>query len=548
MRYKKLLTARHALRPRQPDSIKRRVWRSRRKQPLPEISGNVLSALNRDLRSPLNDIIGMLELLLDSDLNKEQRVFARAAGDSASQLFGQLRDALEYLLIEADGEQDGKATFDLCRQLDEAILHQSDIARGRGVRLSHRYSGLAHAYVKGSTQGIRHILDHHIETALAGSWSGQLQLDIDIEPVSAEQYRLCVAARRMPETTLPSLPAPASGLRLALNQRLLAAMDGHAGTEQQPGKPDLAWIKVDFLAAPSPLNDVRTMFVTANADLLGDRLALLEAFGMRAEGHASYRTAIASMNDAIAAGDPFKLAIIEKTPQDHVSAASIRQLQVDPRYTASQVLLMTGNAIEVSSDMLAHLAANGFSGWLKTPLADHVLLSTLTQMVAKQGAAPAQPFMSNFSPEPLCADSIALFSGLRVLAADDQNLNLLVALHMLKKLGCVVDAATDGMQAVDMHKAHPYDLIFMDCHMPELNGYDASARIRSMEAAAGNVRHTPIIAITGCTLPEELAQCLEAGMDDVITKPMQIDDVRKALIRWQRASALQNKIPAADPL
>ncbi len=519
----------------------RRGLQPRRKLTPKTRQGALFASLNHDVRTPMNGIIGMLNLLLDSGLTARQKALAQAASDSASQLFALLRDALELSLAETGLAPGRSIPFDLCRQLDLAVQAQALVGRARGVTVQAHYSGSGHAIVKGEPLTIEQVLGSVIDAAMAADRYRRIDVDIDLQETATGQCCLAVRVRGAePRSGAADNAAGRQllqherGLRMALTLHLLAGLDGQANVESHPGQSDRFWFKVDFPLEASPLRALRVLFVEADADLRSDRLALLGAHGVRAEGFETANAALGALTHAAGSGDPFRIVMLDERMQGMDGEDTGRIIAGDPSYHASQLIMLSPEAAAQDGDpaSAAQLAEAGFAAWLRRPFSTPALLSTLAQLATPVAPGARRPFLTNVNgvPQP-GATAVLPFAGHRVLAVDDHDINLQVIQIMLQNLGCSVETATDGRQALALHRQQPFDLIFMDCLMPELDGYQASRAIRQAEGAA---RHTPIVALTAATLQEEQAACLAAGMDDVITKPVHAEHIRAALVRWLR--------------
>jgi CheY-like chemotaxis protein len=517
----------------------RRGLRPRREAAILSNREKLFASLNHDVRTPMNGVIGMLNLLIDSGLSSQQFALAQAASDSAAELFFLLRDVLDFSLIEAEADLRKNTTFDLFRQLDEVVRSQSLMARSQAIHLSTRYSGSEFAMVSGDARGLAQVLNNIIDLAMSAQPHKALMLDIDIEQRINLRCRLNVRVRRgdhppaagaSPARPVRTPFAHEGGLRMALTMRLLAAMNGRAGIERQSRQSDQYWIEVEFPVAVNPLMDLRLLFVEADPDLRSDRMVQLQAYGIDAHGFDSMSAALTALTAAAQGERPFQVAIIDQNMQGIDGEMTGKIIAGDPTYAATRLLMLSPAGDEMEQYSSARLANAGFHAWLKQPFTPHVLLSTLAQMIGPRETDLTRPFLTNQTPRTN-GDRLLPFAGYRILAVDDNPVNLQVLVLMLRNLGCTVETATDGRAAVASHRAGNFDLIFMDCLMTEVDGYQATMQIREHE---GPGKHTPIIAVTAATLPVQADRGMAAGMDDLIAKPIGVDVLRHALVRWLR--------------
>ena len=295
-------------------------------------------------------------------------------------------------------------------------------------------------------------------------------------------------------------------------------------------------------AATGALAGVRVLFVETMA---ANRRALTRLFAQqhaRADGFGNPAQALAAMEAAVIADDPYRIAIVGQQMEGIDGETLGRAIMAEPRFGATS-LVMLGAAGHAE---VARFAEAGFSAFFNKPLAPQRLtgmLGALWTEIAK-GAAPS--FVTNVEMPASARAPVqpALrFSGYRILVADDNVVHQQVALRMLKNLGCSGAAATDGRQAVDMHRSQNYDLILMDCQMPGLDGFQATAMIRGNETEA---RRTPIIAWSAEAAPGGRERCLNAGMDDFIAKPIRQNVMHDMLERWLHPDGASVPAPTPD--
>jgi CheY-like chemotaxis protein/HPt (histidine-containing phosphotransfer) domain-containing protein len=239
------------------------------------------------------------------------------------------------------------------------------------------------------------------------------------------------------------------------------------------------------------------------------------------------------LETAVARKDPYHVAFIDYELQNVDGEIFGTALKADPQYRDMQLVILTAESETRTNQRFADA---GFAGRLDTPLTPRVFIDALNMLCA---AVKSGTPLSFFTAESLSTpapqqESRQSFDGYRILIVDDNIVNQQVALHILEKLGCHADIACNGQEAVNMHAERQYDLILMDCQMPVLDGYQATKAIRAQEAENG--LHTPIVAVTAFTMQGERDQCLAAGMDDFLAKPVRLGTLRDALGRWLHSS------------
>jgi CheY-like chemotaxis protein len=238
--------------------------------------------------------------------------------------------------------------------------------------------------------------------------------------------------------------------------------------------------------------------------------------------------ALAALQAAVAAGTPYEVALLDYQMPGMDGEALSCAIKSDPTLAATAIVLLSSGG---GHGYVSRLLAAGAEAVLVKPAHREQLLRTL----ARARGCLAEP---DATPQPLAADEVnpAQHGRLRVLVAEDSQINQKVVTRMLERLDCTVDLAADGKQAVKMAVAGAYDLLFMDCQMPEMDGYQATANIRRLQPG----QHTPIIALTANAMGGDRERCLAAGMDDYIAKPIKLADLAAALHKWVPAEALES--------
>jgi CheY-like chemotaxis protein len=280
-------------------------------------------------------------------------------------------------------------------------------------------------------------------------------------------------------------------------------------------------------AAPHEIAGRRVLIVD---DLEMNRRVLesaLKGWGAECTSVEGGRQALAALEHAFAAGRPFHVALIDHLIPDVDGAELGQMLHADPRFGELRLILLT---LSEQLGSARELLERGFSAYLTKPVVRSRLLREAMGRALLPWTAPP-PKLADASQEPAEVAAPAAANLVRVLVAEDNSVNQLVAVRLLERLGCRVDVAGNGAEAVQMATRLPYSLIFMDCHMPEMDGFEATLEIRRRERELG-LMAMPIVALTASVLQEDRDRCVSAGMDDIIGKPVQPAELAQVLRRF----------------